>query len=118
MALAPALTKASASLDLSRFQGVQRIRNSTAVMLIRGPEGFRRYVLHPDRVAPLDTRASRIGHMLHEGTWAGPWSGMMNAFAALLDLGLIGLGVASLLSRRRRHTRAARAETPQRVGAA
>jgi sulfite reductase (NADPH) flavoprotein alpha-component len=100
MGLAAALDTAAGQMNLSEFEGVQRIRNSTAILLTRGVDGPRRYVLHPDRISPLDSPVSRLGRSLHEGTWAGRWSGLLNALAGFLNLGLIGVGVASWLRRR------------------
>jgi sulfite reductase (NADPH) flavoprotein alpha-component len=92
--LATALEQASAETDLSGLWMVRRFRGGTALVMTRGAAGARAYIVSDAGVSALD-RSGNWPKTLHEGTWAGAWSGTLNLVGAL---GLTGLTLTGFLS--------------------
>lgn len=88
--------------DLSRLDGMQRLPGGRAFVVLEGASGPARYVLADGRLRRMDSRVSAIGRQLHEGTWAGRWSGIVNLAAAAAMLWMLGTGVLSFARRRAR----------------
>jgi sulfite reductase (NADPH) flavoprotein alpha-component len=103
MPLAEAVGQAARTMDLAHLRAVQSLPNRTAMLVTEDARGGHRWVVHDGRVRPFgDTGVSRLGREIHEGTWAGPWSGILNLLAALGLLAMLGTGVWSWLRRLRR----------------
>lgn len=88
--------------DLSRLDGMQRLPGGRAFVVLEGASGPTRYVYADGRLRTMDSRMSAIGRELHEGTWAGRWSGFINLAAAAAMLWMLGSGVLSFARRRAR----------------
>lgn len=88
--------------DLSRLDGMQRLPGGRAFVVLEGTSGPTRYVFADGRLRTMDSRASAIGREIHEGTWAGRWSGLVNLAAAAAMLWMLGSGVLSFARRRAR----------------
>ncbi len=95
MSLVEVLDTAQRSVDLHHLRGVQRFPFEGAIVVADGAEGPVRWVVDRHGTRPLDSKLSTIGHALHEGTWAGPWSGALNIVAALALLAMLGAGIVS-----------------------
>lgn len=86
--------------DLSRLDGMQRLPGGRAFVVLDGASGPTRYVLADGHLRTMDSRWSALGRELHEGTWAGRWSGLINLAAAAAMLWMLGSGVLSYVRRR------------------
>jgi sulfite reductase (NADPH) flavoprotein alpha-component len=71
-------------------------------VVLEGASGPVRYVFADGELRTMDSRMSRIGRELHEGTWAGRWSGILNLAAAIAMLWMLGSGALSFVRRRAR----------------
>ena len=79
---------------------VRLLPGGRAFVVLEGSSGPVRYVLADGRLRTMDSRVSSIGRELHEGTWAGRWSGVLNLVAAAAMLWMLGTGVQSYVRRR------------------
>lgn len=95
MPLAQAVELTARTVDLSRLRAVQALPGGSAMLFTAGVGGPSRFVVHPDGVHAFESPVSTLGRALHAGTWAGPWSGVVNLISTLLLLLLMGLGLAS-----------------------
>jgi sulfite reductase (NADPH) flavoprotein alpha-component len=84
--------------------GVRRFHGSVLVSVNDGTDGDQMWVVAGDTVTPLDV-SGNWPRQLHEGTWAGPWSGAINLIGAVALLVLTITGAWSWLQRRRGATR-------------
>ena len=98
--LAVAFDQAAKTLDLSHLKGLRPLPGGAAMAVIDEADGRHRYIIRSGGVSPLDTRASRLGHALHEGTWGAGWGGMVNLLAVLGLLAMMGTGLLSWWRRR------------------
>ncbi len=98
--LAEVVRTAAPHVEIGEFLGIQRLPGRTSLLLMGGPRGPERLVVDGDVVRPLDSPVSRLGHGLHEGTWAGPWSAGLNLLAVAGLFGMLVSGMASAWSRR------------------
>lgn len=101
--LATALEHAAAETDLSGLHMVRRFRGGTVLVMTRGTAGTRAYIVTDAGVSALD-RSGNWPKTLHEGTWAGAWSGIVNLAGALGLTGLTVTGFMSWFTRRRQAT--------------
>ncbi len=101
--LATALEQASAETDLSGLWMVRRFRGGTVLVMTRGTAGARAYIISDAGVSALD-RSGNWPKTLHEGTWAGAWSGTLNLVGAFGLTGLTLTGFLSWFRRRRQAT--------------
>lgn len=106
VAPARAIEQAARTIDVSHLAGVQALPGATLLVTVVAGD-VERYVLQDGRVRPLDSGISKLGRELHEGTWAGPWSGVVSAIAALVTLAMLVTGWRSWLQRWRATRRVA-----------
>lgn len=114
VAPARAIEQAARLTDLSQLVGVQSLPGAALIVTVT-PSGPRRFALKDSALHPFDSRISTLGRELHEGTWAGPWSGMLNAIAAVVTLVMLGTGWRSWLRRRAASSRAVVPEVAPRA---
>ena len=93
---------AGASLDLSRLRVVQGVPGGAVVILDGAGGEDRRYVVNGAGIRELNTKVARLGHGLHEGTWAGRFGGVVSLVSALGLLAMLGTGILSWLRMRRK----------------
>lgn len=95
-----ALAIARDSVDLTRFRSISKMPNGAGAFLVTdGPFGISRHLVRRDSVDPLGGPTVELARMIHEGEWAGPWSGALNFAGAL---GLLAVLSAGTISWRRR----------------
>ncbi|MGM0678133.1 MAG: PepSY domain-containing protein [Pseudomonadota bacterium] len=94
MGMAPAIEAAMATGDLSGVREVTRVKNSAAAVWGVDPAGKAVHVVSPHGVIRQENFPGLV-KALHEGTWAGAWSGMLNLLASLALVGLMGTGLWS-----------------------
>ncbi len=96
---------ATAAADDGTLVMARRFRAGSALVETASAAGERRYLVQPDgQVAPLTGGPGWVA-ALHEGTWAGAWSGLLNLIGALGLTGLVGTGVYGWWDRRRARAR-------------
>lgn len=96
MPLAQAIDIAARTVDLSRLRAVQALPGGRAMLFTaRIGDAPSRFVIHPDGLHVFESPVSKLGRALHEGTWAGRWSGVVNLVSALLLMLMLGLGLQS-----------------------
>ena len=93
-ALAEALARASAEGGITHIHRAERFEQVAYAVAGRDGEGARTVIVTPDAVAPVAAYPGWVAE-LHEGTWAGGWSGALNAVAALALLGVMVTGLLS-----------------------
>ncbi|MCG5512896.1 PepSY domain-containing protein [Ectothiorhodospira shaposhnikovii] len=104
MGMAPAIETAMATGDLSGVREVTRVKNSAAAVRGVDPAGEAVYVVSRHGVIRQDSFPGLV-KSLHEGTWAGAWSGLLNLLASVLLMGLMGTGLWSWARRIRQGRR-------------
>lgn len=102
ISLARALQQAAGQVDLTRLRSAQTFRGGNWRIIAAGPEGPLAYVVTTNRVSLL--AGPGLVRELHEGTWAGAWSGLINLVSVIALTGLTGTGTVAWL-RRWRHGR-------------
>lgn len=105
-----ALALAADSVDLSGLTQARSFRQGRVLITTSAPAT---YVATATEVVPM-TGGPGLVRELHEGTWAGAWSGLLNAVGAAL---LFGLTVTGMLSwwHRRQADRARSADQGARI---
>ena len=105
--LARVVERASAAgLDVASLRGAQGLPGGKAIVMVQGARGGR-WLLDGTTATSLHSRVAELGSALHEGTWAGAWSGALNILAAIASLVMLGSGLLSW-ARHRRGRRGAR----------
>ena len=99
LAMTQALARAGAVLDLSRLEGAHPFRGGSVFLTLSGPDGGA-YVVSDAAVTKLSGGPGLIQE-IHEGTWAGAWSGALNFVVSLALLALTVTGVSSFVRRKR-----------------
>lgn len=79
---------------------LRRFRGGSVLISLREGTQQQVWVVAGDTVTPLDPKAN-WPKQLHEGTWAGAWSGFLNLVGAIALLLLTGTGAWSWLQRQR-----------------
>jgi sulfite reductase (NADPH) flavoprotein alpha-component len=105
VAISQALAVAAPRVDVSRLVMARRFRGGTVLMQAAGQRGGM-FAVTESAVTAFSGGPGLVKE-IHEGTWAGAWSGALN-FA--VSLGLLGLTITGSLSwfRRRRSGRRGR----------
>ncbi|MFG1477436.1 PepSY domain-containing protein [Xanthobacter sp. V4C-4] len=98
--IAEALAVATRNLDTTRLVSARRFRGGTVMVRLAG-EKAGAYVVTGTGVTPLPGGPGLV-KQIHEGTWAGAWSGGLNVAMSLALLGLTVTGFASWFQRWRR----------------
>jgi sulfite reductase (NADPH) flavoprotein alpha-component len=102
LSLQDALTMAQQSENLGDLHRLRRFRGGSVLLKMHSGQSERLLVVTDHSVTPINPDSGLI-KTLHEGTWAGPWSGAINLLgAATLSL-LTITGSLSWLRRRRKH---------------
>jgi sulfite reductase (NADPH) flavoprotein alpha-component len=99
--LARAIERAAAEADLSRLAMARSFRGNSVLLATRGGPS---YLVAGSEVTPLAGGPSLV-KQLHEGTWAGAWSGALNLAGALALMGLAATGTVSWVRRWRQGRR-------------
>lgn len=101
IALAQAVTLAEATGAPVTIRQVRRFRQGAVLIFAQGQDGrpLRLAVDAKGRVRPLEAKPGLV-KQLHEGTWAGPWSGLLNLLAALVLSALLVTGLGAWLARK------------------
>ncbi|MCG5500230.1 PepSY domain-containing protein [Ectothiorhodospira lacustris] len=102
--MASAIEQAMASGDLSGVREVTRVKRSAAAVRGVDPVGEAVHVVSRHGVIRQDHFPGLVKE-LHEGTWSGAWSGMLNLLASVILMGLMGTGLWSWERRRRQSRR-------------
>lgn len=94
MALAQAVRLADGAENLDNIRQIRRFRQGTVLIVAQDRTGQlqRLMVDGKGQVRPLTAKPGLV-KQLHEGTWAGPWSGLLNLLAALLLSALLITGL-------------------------
>ena len=119
MAPARAIAVAQRSLDMRGVRGVQPLPGGAAFLVAVDGHGVaQRYIVTASGVAPLFNRFADASRRVHEGTWAGAWSGALNFIAALARLAMEATGLLSWWRlRRSRRSRAGSRASSERMAA-
>lgn len=101
MALAQAVRLADGAENLDNIRQVRRFRQGAVLIVAQDGAGQPRRLLVDGKgqVRPMTAQPGWV-KQLHEGTWAGPWSGLLNLLAALLLSALLVTGLGAWLARR------------------
>jgi sulfite reductase (NADPH) flavoprotein alpha-component len=110
VAISQALAVAAPDVDVGRLVMARRFRGGTVLMRAAGEQGGVFAVTESTATALIGDPS--LIKQIHEGTWAGSWSGALN-FA--VSLALLGLTITGSLSWFRRWRRSRRG--PMRAGA-
>ncbi|WP_334174949.1 PepSY domain-containing protein [Pseudoxanthobacter sp.] len=110
VSIAAALGTAGDSLDLAHLVSARRFRGGTVLVQIAGPAATAAVVT--DKSVTRLEGGPGLAKQIHEGTWAGAWSGLLNFAASLALLGLTATGFLSWFRRWRRD----RAAGPKAAG--
>lgn len=103
--LARAIEAASAQAELTGLVAARRFRQGSVLLTAATREGTMRYLVSgTGKVVPLTTGPGLV-KQLHEGTWAGAWSGALNFLSASVLMGLMITGLYSWLRRQRQARR-------------
>jgi sulfite reductase (NADPH) flavoprotein alpha-component len=100
VAISQALAVAAPDVDVGRLVMARRFRGGTVLMQASGEQGGVFAVT--ERGATALSGGPGLIKQIHEGTWAGAWSGALNLAASLGLLALTITGSLSWLRRRRR----------------
>lgn len=96
-----ALTRAAGEIDLSTLELARSFRQGRVLITLADE---RTYVASAGGIAPLEGGPGLVRE-LHEGTWAGAWSGLLNAVGAAALFALTVTGLLSWWRRRRAERR-------------
>ncbi len=107
LSLQQALTSAQQDEELNGLYMLRRFRGGSVMLGMHSGDGERLLVVTDHSVTPIHANDNLI-KSLHEGTWAGPWSGTLNLLGAT-TLGLLTMTGSFSWLRRRRKRRQLRA---------
>ncbi|MEW8686828.1 MAG: PepSY-associated TM helix domain-containing protein [Candidatus Thiodiazotropha sp.] len=107
LTLAEALESARQSHQLDGLTGVRSFPGGRVMLSVAAQEATRLLVVTDHSITPIDPEKSLV-KTLHEGTWAGPFSGVLNLVGAMA-LSLLILSGSFSWMRRQRRTSARRA---------
>ncbi|WP_028536230.1 PepSY domain-containing protein [Paludibacterium yongneupense] len=113
MTVTAAIAAANGQMDLSHLTQARVLRGNV-MLSIASPTGT--VSAFVPRSGPIVQTRSGLGwvRMLHEGTWAGAWSGLINLLSALILTALTVTGILGWWHRRRQSTaRSALTEAPE-----
>lgn len=102
MSIARAVAAAAKEQDLTYLVGARRFRQGSVMLRTSEAGSESRYLVAGNGDVVQLKEGPGLVKELHEGTWAGAWSGLLSLAAALILLGLAGSGVYSWLRRRAR----------------
>lgn len=97
--LAQAVEQAGQEHLRDAFVSARRFKGGSVLVTLQNAEGPTAYMVSDGGVAPM-TGGKGLVSELHEGTWAGAWSGALNLVAALGLSAMIVTGWWSWLKRR------------------
>ena len=100
VALAEAITVAAPTVDMTRLDTLRRFRGGTVLVRVAG-ESAAMFAVN-ERSAVALTGGPGWVKQIHEGTWGGFWSGLLNLIVSLTLLTLTVTGFYSWLRRWRR----------------
>lgn len=100
VAVSEALTRAAATTDLRSLEMVRSFRGGTVLMVTANGAT----AVSDTKVVPLGS-STNIVKAIHEGTWAGAWSGILNFASAMVLFVLTVSGFWSWFRRWRRDRR-------------
>ncbi|MCL2830703.1 MAG: PepSY domain-containing protein [Betaproteobacteria bacterium] len=99
LSLVQGIEIAAGSADLSRLVEARRFKRGSVILTLRTESDLERLIVAGNSsIAPA---APGLVKQIHEGTWAGAWSGLVNLIASLGLLGLTGTGLYSWFRRYR-----------------
>ncbi len=101
--ISEALTIAAPDVDLSHLVMARKFRGGTVMLATSGASGGT-YAVTDTKAVAL-TGGPGLVKQIHEGTWAGAWSGALNFLIAMILFGLTVTGFASWFRRWRRERR-------------
>ncbi|GAB6044281.1 PepSY-associated TM helix domain-containing protein [Endothiovibrio diazotrophicus] len=101
LSLGDALQRAAVTHDLGALREARRFRGGSVMLRLATPDGPAALVVTDTAVTPLAAGGGLI-KALHEGTWAGAWSGLLNLLGALALALLTVTGTLNWLRGRRR----------------
>ncbi|MFG1375097.1 PepSY domain-containing protein [Xanthobacter oligotrophicus] len=101
VAISRAVATAAHDMDLTQIATARRFRGGTVMLQVAGEKGGA-FVVTDKGVTAL-TGGPGLVKQIHEGTWAGVWSGSLNLVVSLALLGLTVTGFASWFGRWRRN---------------
>lgn len=105
VSISEALTIAAPQIDLTRLAGARRFRGGT-VMLQVAPDASGKngggFVVTDSGVTPL-VGGPGLVKQIHEGTWGGMWSGLLNFGISLALFALTVTGLVSWVGRKARN---------------
>ncbi|MBN2752653.1 MAG: PepSY domain-containing protein [Rhodospirillaceae bacterium] len=99
--LTVALEHIAATHMTDAFVSIRRFKGGTALAVVQDANGPSSYVVGAETVVPMRGGKGLVSE-LHEGTWAGAWSGALNLIAALGLFAMIVTGWWSWLRKRLR----------------
>lgn len=110
LSLQQALDSAQQHEDLNDLRMLRHFRGGSVLMKLGEAQNERLLVVTDHSVSPIDPNSGLV-KALHEGAWAGPWSGALNLVGALALCLLTLTGSLAWLRRRRKraHLQARRA---------
>jgi sulfite reductase (NADPH) flavoprotein alpha-component len=97
--ISQALAVAAPQVDLTHLTAARLFRGGTVFLNVGGPNGAR-FVVNESRAVKLAGGPGLV-QRIHEGAWAGAWSGLLNFVISIVLLGLTMTGFWSWARRAR-----------------
>ncbi|ABM60981.1 PepSY domain-containing protein [Halorhodospira halophila] len=91
LAVGPVLQQLEAT-ETTHVYRMERFERAAWTVEVDGTAGHRQLIVTAEGITPVDAYPGWVAE-LHQGTWAGPWSGLINLLAALALLFLFISGV-------------------------
>ena len=99
--LARSIEIAAQQADLSKLTMARGFRRGATLLSVQTSAGSALHLVSGTGKLSTSTEGPGWVRMLHEGSWAGAWSGLVNLLSALGLIGLLGTGVWAWWQRRR-----------------